>query len=92
MIMTRRILHEIYLFGYSGRPLPRWIRRMFARSEVHRAWLLGSTGCFSQAGVRYGPAHPYGNARDLPDLYGAMGLNASDRRMTLGALRTTPYA
>lgn len=60
--MKRRILHETYMFGYSGRSLPRWARRIIARSAFHRAWLLGFTGCFTQDGVAFGPANPYGNA------------------------------
>jgi|GEM_PF-5552685 len=50
---------RIYLAGHSGRVMPRWLRRIAARSELHRVWLSGFTGCFEQDGVRYGPANPY---------------------------------
>lgn len=39
--------------------MPRWLRRLAARSELHRAWLCGFNGCFEQHGVRYGPVNPY---------------------------------
>ena len=57
---------RIYLAGHSGRVMPRWLRRIAARSELHRAWLCGFNGCFEQDGVRYGPANPYPGPA-LPD-------------------------
>lgn len=57
--MLPRIYFRIYMAGYGGWVIPRFIRRMFARSEAHRAWLSGFTGCFNQADVRFGPANPY---------------------------------
>ena len=57
---------RIYLAGHSGRVMPRWLRRLVARSELHRAWLCGFKGCFEQDGVRYGPANPYPGPA-LPD-------------------------
>lgn len=62
MTMVRRILHEIYLIGYSGRTLPRWMRRKIARTELHRAWLVGYLGWFTEDGIKYGPAKPYGRS------------------------------
>lgn len=60
-------LHQrAYLAGYSGRVLPRWLRRLAARSAVQRAWLSGFTGCSEQDGVRYGPANTYPGPA-LPD-------------------------
>ncbi len=56
--MTSLYLH-IYLAGYSGRIMPRWLRRMIAATEWHRAWLCGHLGFFAEDGVAYGPAHPY---------------------------------
>ena len=50
---------RIYLARQSGRVMPRWLRRLAARSALHRDWLSGFTGCFEQDGVRYGPANPY---------------------------------
>lgn len=55
-----RLLHRIYFWGYGGGQMPRWIRRAFARSEIHRAWLLGRDGFFVESGIQYGPAYPYG--------------------------------
>ena len=37
---------RVYLGGHSGRVMPRWLRRIAARSELHRAWLCGFNGCF----------------------------------------------
>ncbi|HQU67310.1 MAG: hypothetical protein KDA53_17875 [Hyphomonas sp.] len=57
--MKITLLHRIYLAGYSGWVMPRWLRAVLAGSEVHRAWLLGSKGIFVEQRVRHGPANPY---------------------------------
>ncbi|WP_140849212.1 hypothetical protein [Paracoccus sp. FO-3] len=57
-----RLFMLLYLSGYSGRAMPRQVRRLIAGTEFHRAWLLGSMGFFEQDGIRYGPARPYGIA------------------------------
>ncbi|MHC0055814.1 hypothetical protein [Actibacterium sp. D379-3] len=62
--MMQSIYLRAYLAGYTGRHIPRSIRRMFAGSTLHRAWLLGRMGFFEQDGVRYGPANPYGIGDD----------------------------
>jgi hypothetical protein len=36
---------------------------MFARSQIHQAWLSGRDGNFWQHGIRFGPANPYGEYR-----------------------------
>ena len=53
------ICHGAYLHGYARKPVPRWLRRFIARSEIHRSWLAGWLGFFEQDGVAYGPAVPY---------------------------------
>jgi len=53
------LYHRVYLAGYSGWIMPRPLRRFFAGSQVHRAWLSGRDGCFIEAGTHYGPANPY---------------------------------
>lgn len=73
--MKNAILHRIYLHGHSQKPLPRWLRRAAARSQMHRAWLSGFNGCFWEAGVRYGPANPYAehlsrNNAEIDDMMG----------------------
>ena len=40
------IEHHAYLFGYKGRILPRFIRKIFARSGLHKSWLAGHMGAF----------------------------------------------
>ena len=57
--LTNAILHRVYLLGYGGWHCPRSIRRMVARTEIHRAWFIWSTGHFSQDGIRFGLVHPY---------------------------------
>lgn len=57
--MKQAILHRVYLAGYSGQIMPRWLRRAMAGSEIHRAWFLGFNGFFIEAGVSYGLANPY---------------------------------
>ncbi len=61
--MKYAILHRVYLHRYQQCTLPRWFRRAFVRSAVHRAWLVGYDGCFSQDGVRFDPANPYDEQR-----------------------------
>ncbi len=41
-----RLYHRVYLAGYSGWIMPPPLRRVIARSQVHRAWLNGCDGCF----------------------------------------------
>ncbi|WP_341369179.1 hypothetical protein [Yoonia sp. BS5-3] len=62
-----RFLLWVYVEGHGGRVLPVWFRRMFARSQVHRAWLSGRDGNFWERGVRYGPANPYREYRAAID-------------------------
>ncbi|PKQ10893.1 MAG: hypothetical protein CVT70_17165 [Alphaproteobacteria bacterium HGW-Alphaproteobacteria-1] len=57
--MKAAALHHVFLAGYSGRGIPRWLRKLLAGSELHRAWLLGSKGFFEEQGRRFGPANPY---------------------------------
>lgn len=57
--MIRRLYQHIYLAAYSGWMMPRFARRLIARSEAHRAWLLGHGGWFEQDGENFGPANPY---------------------------------
>ena len=61
--MSDAILLRVYLAGYRGRVMPRCLRRIAARSALHRAWLSGFTGCFDEGGISYGPANPYGRDR-----------------------------
>lgn len=58
------ILHWVYLAGYQRRTLPRWVRRIIARSPLHTAWLSGFHGRFEEAGVIYGPTNPYPDYKD----------------------------
>ncbi len=60
------LYQRVYLAGYSGRAVPRWLCRLAACGALHRAWVSGFTGCFEQDGVRYGPANPYPGPA-LPD-------------------------
>ncbi|MBJ2153175.1 hypothetical protein [Paracoccus sp. IB05] len=53
------LLHRVWLAGYSSYRPPGWLRWLLARSDWHRAWLLGHLGFFVEAGVAYGPANPY---------------------------------
>ena len=57
--MLNRFYHDVYLNGYHGKMMPVWVRKLFARTTLHRAWLLGRLGFFSQDGVKYGPANPF---------------------------------
>ena len=53
------ILTVTYLRDHGGFEMSRFTRRLIARSELHRAWLLGSLGYVEEAGVSYGPCNPY---------------------------------
>lgn len=46
--MKRNILMKLYLYGYGQGILPRWVRRLIARSEFHRSWLSGQMGMFKE--------------------------------------------
>lgn len=39
--MKKYFLMRVYLLGYSNDPVPRWIRALLARTELHRAWISG---------------------------------------------------
>lgn len=39
---------RFYLAGYSGLLLPRAMRRILARTNLHRAWLAGDMGVFKE--------------------------------------------
>lgn len=39
----------VYLSGYSGLVLPKSVRRIIGKSELHRAWVLGSKGLWPGA-------------------------------------------
>lgn len=39
---------RFYLAGYSGLLLPRAMRRLLARTNLHRAWLSGDMGVFTE--------------------------------------------
>lgn len=34
----------LFHLGYQGFAFPRWIRKVMAKSEYHKAWLSGFTG------------------------------------------------
>ncbi|MPQ69427.1 hypothetical protein [Pseudomonas sp. MWU12-2323] len=40
---------RFYLLGYTGYLLPRSLRRLLARTKLHRAWLAGDMGVFREA-------------------------------------------
>lgn len=64
------VLMVTYLQGHTGFEMSRFMRfmrRMIARSELHRAWLLGSLGYFEEGGVSYGPCNPYPGITFEPD-------------------------
>lgn len=41
-----------YLAGYRGTCPPRWVRRRLARTELHRAWLAGFMGIYTDSRPR----------------------------------------
>lgn len=58
--MTNWLSQLCYLHGYQKRPTPRLVRRVLARSFLHRAWLSGKNGYFIEGDVSYGLCRPYG--------------------------------
>jgi hypothetical protein len=56
------MLFKAYLYGYQQKPMPRFIRRLMARTRLHRAWLSGSNGYFVEYGVQYGTCNPYSDS------------------------------
>ena len=65
--MIERCLHHVYIWGYSGKHMPRWARRAMAGTGLHRAWFLGFHGFFAEAETQYGIGNPYGG-RDANSL------------------------
>ncbi|TKA94202.1 hypothetical protein FAZ78_23635 [Cereibacter changlensis] len=62
----RQVYMRFYAAGYSRRVMPRRLRRLLARTGLHRAWLSGYLGCFWEDGIKYGPANPYAQRWDAP--------------------------
>ena len=52
----RPIAHRVYMQGYYGYVYPRLVRRLFAGTVLHRAWLAGHMGVFEQDGRHHGVA------------------------------------
>ena len=57
--IKQSVAHRLFMAGYAGRTMPRWIRHIIAGSTLHRAWFLGQTRHFEEMGTRYGLANPY---------------------------------
>lgn len=56
LTVYRPIAHRVYMQGYYGHVYPRLVRRLFAGSVLHRAWLAGHMGVFKQEGRHHGVA------------------------------------
>lgn len=52
--MYKKFLLDLYLLGYEGRLAPRAIRRLLARTQMHRAWLSGYMGVFREERQHFG--------------------------------------
>lgn len=66
--MKRAFLLRVYIAGHRRHIMPRWLRKLLAGSELHRAWFLGFTGYFEENGTAYGLANPYPGRVSFPDL------------------------
>ena len=66
--MKRAFLLRVYIAGHRRQVMPRWLRKLLAGSELHRAWFLGFTGYFEENGTAYGLANPYPGRVSFPDL------------------------
>ncbi|PZX51239.1 hypothetical protein LX76_03280 [Cereibacter changlensis] len=62
----RQVYMRFYAAGHCRRVMPRRLRRLLARTGLHRAWLSGYLGCFCEDGIKYGPANPYAQRWDTP--------------------------
>lgn len=51
----------IYLKAYGGWVAPRVLRKVFAGTTLHRAWLCGYKGMFVEDDVHYGIVNKYGS-------------------------------
>jgi hypothetical protein len=75
--MATSLSMRFYLAGYQGLVLSRPVRRLLAKTTLHRAWLQGHMGSFVENGrktsvcdyawtrVRKGPQHTVTPLRDL---------------------------
>ena len=50
--MGRTFYLNVYLVGYGGTCPPRWLRRRLACTELHRAWLAGFMGIYTDSRPR----------------------------------------
>ncbi|TKA94344.1 hypothetical protein FAZ78_22865 [Cereibacter changlensis] len=62
----RQVYMRFYAAGHSRRVMPRRLRRLLARTGLHRAWLSGYLGCFWEDGIKYGPANPHAQRWGTP--------------------------
>lgn len=47
---TTPLLERFYFVGYQGLCLPRWLRRLTARHDLHYAWMRGYQAIYRQEG------------------------------------------
>ena len=45
-LQDRVLAHDIYLLGYEGKVMPRWLRRTLYGRILHHAWLAGYLGIY----------------------------------------------
>lgn len=59
--MIKKLLWLSFAHGYSHKDFPRGLRRIFAGTEFHRAWLSGRLGVFTdvKTGNRHGVCGEY---------------------------------
>ncbi|WP_060192530.1 hypothetical protein [Burkholderia ubonensis] len=54
VISSGSLAGRMYFIGYAGLSLSRVLRKLIARSRLHRAWLNGHMGLFEEAGRPHG--------------------------------------
>lgn len=59
---------KMYLLGYRHYAVNRQLRKLFARSALHYAWLAGFSGCFTEGTTHYGLANRYDSATASEDI------------------------
>lgn len=59
--MIKNFLWLCYAHGYAHKGFPKALRRLFAKTEFHRAWIAGQLGVFTdvETGNRHGVCGEY---------------------------------
>lgn len=59
LTLLKAPLVEAYFVGYQGGLPFRWVRRVLAKTDMHRSWLAGNMGSYYECGKKFGVCDRY---------------------------------